>query len=317
MIFQRNTAVYDPKPADSVFTILVERILPLSLRPYARLMRLDRPIGWWLLLLPCWWSSALGAVASGQRPNFWHFLLFLIGAVVMRGAGSTWNDIVDRKLDAEVERTRLRPIPSGAVTARQAAAFMAALMGVGLAILLSFNWFAVGLGFLSMLPVVVYPFIKRISNHPQIVLGLAFAWGGLMGWACLLGRLDMPAYLIYAAAIVWTVGYDTIYALQDIEDDPGVGIGSTALAYGPRVPQFVAAMYVLTVFLLAAAIYLARPGVFAWLGLAAFSTHLAWQVKSIEIDNPAKALMLFKSNRDAGLVLTAAFIVQAFVFSSF
>lgn len=305
-------AAFDPKPADSVSLRLVDHWLPLAARPYARLMRLDRPIGWWLLLLPCFWSSALAAAHLGAMPNFWHFLLFYIGAVVMRGAGSTWNDIVDRDLDGRVERTRNRPIPSGAVSARQAALFMGLLLLTGLAILFRFNPFTVTLGFASMLPVVVYPFIKRISNHPQIVLGLAFAWGGLMGWAAMTGDLSAPAVLLYAAAIVWTIGYDTIYALQDIEDDPTVGIGSTALHYGAKVPLFVGAMYGLTVALVAAAVVLAVPtGLFAWAGLAAFAAHLAGQVRAIRLDEPAHSLRQFKSNRDAGLILTAGFVLEA------
>ena len=304
-------SVYDPKPADTVFTILVERVLPPRARPYARLMRLDRPIGWWLLLLPCWWSTALASASQSSVPSLWYFLAFLLGAVVMRGAGSTWNDIVDRKLDGSVERTRNRPIPSGAVSPQQAALFMLALLLTGLAILLTFNRFAILVGLAAMLPVVVYPFIKRFSNHPQIVLGLAFAWGGLIGWAAVLGRLDTPAYLLYVAAIFWTVGYDTIYALQDIEDDPGVGIGSTALAYGERVPVFVGLMYLCTVLLIAAAIVLVAPGVFAWAGLTGFALHLSWQIRTIRLKDPAWSLMQFKSNRDAGLILTAGFVAEA------
>jgi len=305
-------AVYDPKPADSVSTVLVEHVLPPRARPYARLARLDRPIGWWLLLLPCWWSSALAAAAQASPPNPWHFCLFLVGSVVMRGAGSTWNDIVDRKLDAKVERTRNRPIPSGAVSTRQAALFMAALLLAGLCILLLFNRFAIVLGLAAMLPVVVYPFIKRISHHPQIVLGLAFAWGGLMGWAAMAGALAGPAYCLYAAAIAWTVGYDTIYALQDIEDDPSVGIGSTALAYGEKVPLFVGAMYGLAVALAVLAVALAVPGgLLAWAGVAGFAIHLAMQVKNIRLDQPAHCLKQFKSNRNAGLILTAGLVAEA------
>lgn len=304
-------AAFDPKPADSIPSLIVDRLLPPRARPYARLARLDRPIGWWLLLLPCWWSSALASASLGTAPRIDHVVLFLIGAVVMRGAGSTWNDIVDRDLDGSVERTRNRPIPSGAVTARQAAVFMAALLMTGLAILFTFNRFAIALGFLSLLPVVVYPFVKRVSHHPQIVLGLAFAWGGLMGWAAITGGLSAPGYLLYAAAIAWTVGYDTIYALQDIEDDPSVGIGSTALHYGETVPVFVAAMYGLALMLAGLAVWLAAPGPFAWLGVAGFAAHLARQVLAIRLDDPRHALAQFKSNRDAGLILTAGFLAEA------
>lgn len=305
-------AVFDPKPADAIQSVLIDRLLPVAMRPYARLARLDRPIGWWLLLLPCWWSSALAAAALGHRPNLWHFLLFLVGAVVMRGAGSTWNDIVDRNLDGRVERTRNRPIPSGAVSARQAALFMGAQLLTGLAVLMAFNRATIALGFLAMLPVVIYPFIKRISNHPQIVLGFAFAWGALMGWPALTGSLAAPAVLLYVAAIVWTVGYDTIYALQDIEDDPSVGIGSTALHYGEKVPLFVAVMYGLAVALVALAVGLAVPtGPFAWIGVAGFAGHLARQVRQVRLDDPKHALMLFKSNRNAGLILTGGFLAEA------
>lgn len=306
-------AVFDPKPADSVSLRLVDHWLPPPARPFARLMRLDRPIGWWLLLLPCFWSSALAAAHLGIMPSAWHFLLFYLGAIVMRGAGSTWNDIVDRDLDGRVERTRNRPIPSGAVSARQAGLFMGLLLLIGLFILFQFNSFTIALGFASMLPVVIYPFIKRLSNHPQIVLGLAFAWGGLMGWAAMAGGLAVPAVLLYGAAIVWTIGYDTLYALQDIEDDPSVGIGSTALHYGDKVPLFVGLMYALTVALAAAALALSVPkGLFAWAGLMAFAAHLFRQVREIRLDDPAHSLRQFKSNRDAGLILTGGFVLEAF-----
>lgn len=304
-------AAVDLKPADSIPSILVDRVLPPGARPYARLMRLDRPIGWWLLLLPCFWSSALASAATDTWPKPLHFLLFLIGAIVMRGAGSTWNDIVDRKLDGSVERTRNRPIPSGAVSAKQAALFMIVLLVVGLIILFQFNTYTIRLGFLSMVPVVIYPFIKRFSNHPQIVLGLAFAWGGLVGWSAITASLGLPAVLLYLAAIFWTVGYDTIYALQDVEDDPSVGIGSTALAYGDKVPVFVGVMYAVAVALAAAAAWMAAPGFAAFGGVFAFAGHLAAQVKTMRLDDPAFALKQFKSNRDAGLLLTGGFVLEA------
>lgn len=305
--------VQDSRPADSVSFALIDRVLPLRLRPFARLARLDRPIGWWLLLLPCWWSSALASAAAGDWPNPAHFLLFFIGAVVMRGAGSTWNDIVDRDLDGQVARTRGRPIPSGAVSTRQAAAFMVLLCLAGVAVLLTFNPFTIALGLVSLLPVIVYPFMKRFTNHPQIVLGLAFAWGGLMGWAAVFGRLEAPGVLLYLAAIAWTVGYDTIYALQDIEDDSLVGIGSTAIAYGSRAPVLIAAMYALAVALVAAALWLALPGAapLAWGALGLFAAHLTWQVRALKLGDWLLALRLFKSNRDAGLVLTAGFALEA------
>jgi 4-hydroxybenzoate polyprenyltransferase len=309
---------FDPKPADSVSFALIDRALPIGFRPYARLARFDRPIGWWLLLLPCWWSSAFASAGSGQFPNLPHFALFMIGAIAMRGAGSTWNDIVDRDLDGRVARTRGRPIPSGAVTPKQAALFMGLLGLAGLLVLLTFNRFTIGLGLLSLAPVVIYPFMKRFTNHPQIVLGLAFAWGGLMGWAAIHGALAAPAYLIYAAAIAWTVGYDTIYALQDIEDDSLVGIGSTAIGWGERAPHLVAAMYGLAVLLVAAALWIAMPrgAAIAWFGLGLVAAHLAWQVRTLKLGDPQLALRLFRSNRDAGLLLTAGLVAQA-VYNAF
>ena len=242
-------ALPDAAPGQWLF-----QIAPPRLRPYLQLARVDRPIGWWLLLLPCWWSSALAAVAAGRSgPDIFHIILFWIGAIAMRGAGSAWNDLVDRDLDGRVERTRSRPLPSGQVTPRQAALFLVGLALIGLAVLLSFNRFAILVGFCSLLPVAIYPFMKRITSFPQIVLGIAFAWGGLMGWAAAFGRLDAPAYLIYAAAIAWTFGYDTIYALQDIEDDALVGIGSTARFFGDSARRAIALSYAATLLLAGAA----------------------------------------------------------------
>ena len=295
---------------DAVRLPLVER-LPERFQPYARLARLDRPIGWWLLLLPCWWSEALAARIAGDWPDIVTILLFLIGAIAMRGAGSTWNDITDRDLDAKVARTRARPIPSGAVRVKQAFAFLSLQVLIGLMILLSFNRFAVLMGVLSVLPVLIYPFMKRITNHPQIVLGLAFAWGALMGFAVHLGSLPPAAYWLYAGAICWVIGYDTIYALQDIEDDMIVGIGSTARAYGEHVRLFITLMYALALGLIGIAIAKAGGGVFAWLGLAAFAVHVMWQVIRIERHDWTRALMLFRANRDAGLLLFAGLLLDA------
>src|SRR5207302_1479129 len=198
------------------------------------LARLDRPIGSWLLLLPCWWSVALAAVHARDEVNVGQLLLFFVGAFAMRGAGCTWNDIVDRDLDARVERTRSRPIPSGQVSVASAAAFLVLQALVGLAVLLQFNPFTIFVGLASLLVVAVYPFMKRITYWPQIVLGLAFSWGALMGWPAAFGRLDLPALLLYGGSIAWVIGYDTIYAHQDREDDALIGIKSTALLFGPR-----------------------------------------------------------------------------------
>ncbi|WP_342359163.1 4-hydroxybenzoate octaprenyltransferase [Terrarubrum flagellatum] len=294
---------------------LVDRYAPPSWRPFLRMARIDRPIGWELLLAPCWWSAALAAVAAGlPGPDPFHIFLFWVGAIAMRGAGSAWNDLVDRDLDAKVERTRSRPIPSGQVTPKQAAVFLVALALVGLAVLLTFNRFTIIVGLCSLLPVVIYPFMKRVTSFPQVVLGMAFAWGGLMGWAAIFGRLDAPAFLIYAAAIAWTFGYDTIYALQDIEDDVLVGIGSTARFFGDRAREAVAGAYALTTVLIAISFALTpNIGWPSWLGLAGFALHLSWQVKTLDLRDPRRALALFKSNRDSGLILFAGLVLDGLV----
>jgi 4-hydroxybenzoate polyprenyltransferase len=233
------------RPAGSVADATgnwVDTLAPGFLRPYLRLSRLDRPIGSWLLLIPCWWSSALAAIAAGARaPNLVHIVLFFIGAYAMRGAGCTWNDIVDRDLDAAVERTRSRPIPSGQVSVARAAIFLVVQALVGLAVLLSFNRFTIALGIASLVIVAVYPFMKRITYWPQIVLGLAFSWGALMGWAAAFGSLAVPPLLLYAGSIAWVIGYDTIYAHQDREDDALIGIKSTALLFRERTKPMLAA----------------------------------------------------------------------------
>ena len=244
----------------------VDTLAPSWLRPYLRLARLDRPIGSWLLLLPCWWSAALAAVAAHARtPNLTHLVLFFIGAFAMRGAGCTWNDIVDRDLDGRVERTRSRPIPSGQVSVVQAAAFLVAQALVGLLVLLQFNGFTIATGIASLAIVVVYPFMKRITYWPQIVLGLAFSWGALMGWPAVFGRLDAAALVLYAGSIAWVIGYDTIYAHQDAEDDALIGVKSTARLFGAQTHRALIAFYALAVVLIGAAMWLAGAGVKALL----------------------------------------------------
>jgi 4-hydroxybenzoate polyprenyltransferase len=291
----------------------VDHRAPAWARPYLRLARLDRPIGSWLLLLPCWWSAGLAAVAARAPVNLWHVVLFFVGAFAMRGAGCTWNDIVDRDLDARVERTRSRPIPSGQVSVQAAAAFLLLQAAVGLAVLLQFNWFTVMTGFASLAVVVIYPFMKRITYWPQIVLGLAFSWGALMGWPAVFGRLDLPAYLLYGGSIAWVIGYDTIYAHQDRDDDALIGIKSTALLFGDRTNPLLALFYAMAVVLLALAGWSAGAGVIFALGLLAFAGHLAWQVHRLDINDPALCLAVFKSNRDAGLILFAALALDAFI----
>ena len=290
----------------------VDGAAPDWLRPYLRLARLDRPIGSWLLLMPCWWSSGLAAVQAGDAfSNPWHIALFFIGAFAMRGAGCTWNDIVDRDLDGRVERTRSRPIPSGQVSVTQAAAFLVLQALVGLLVLLQFNRFAVAAGIVSLAVVAVYPFMKRFTYWPQIGLGLAFSWGALMGWAAAFGRLDLPAYLLYAGSIAWVIGYDTIYAHQDREDDALIGIKSTALLFGTRTKPALAVFYSVAVVLLGLAGWTAGAGPVFAIGLVAFAAHLAWQVVRLDIADPGTCLMIFKSNRDAGLILFAALVLDA------
>jgi len=290
----------------------VDTRAPVSLRPYLRLARADRPIGSWLLLIPCWWSSALAAIAAGQSvPNLWHLVLFAIGAVVMRGAGCTWNDLTDRDLDAKVERTRSRPIPSGQVTPKQAFAFLVVQALVGLAVLLQFNTFTIATGIASLATVVVYPFLKRVTYWPQVGLGLAFSWGALMGWPAVFGRLDAPALVLYAGSICWVIAYDTIYAHQDSEDDALIGIKSTALLFAEKTKLALTIFFGLAVLLIGLAGWLANAGLPFALGLAAFAAHLAWQVRRLDTSDPALCLRLFKSNRDAGLILFAGMLLDA------
>jgi 4-hydroxybenzoate polyprenyltransferase len=290
----------------------VDSRAPVWSRPYLRLSRLDRPIGSWLLLMPCWWSAALAAGVAhdvGRLPLI--LALFFVGAFVMRGAGCTWNDITDRDLDALVERTRSRPIPAGQVSVPQAAGFLVIQALIGLAVLLQFNRTAVVTGIASLVIVAVYPFMKRITWWPQIVLGLAFSWGALMGFAVTQERIDATALTLYAGSILWVIGYDTIYAHQDSEDDALIGIKSTALLFGARTRPALVAFYGLAVVLIGVALALAEARWPAWIGLAAFAGHLAWQIGRLEIGDPTLCLRIFKSNRDAGLLLFIGLLADA------
>jgi 4-hydroxybenzoate polyprenyltransferase len=288
----------------------VDRLMPAPARPYAKLMRLDRPIGTWLLLWPCWWSLAL---APARRPEgldawlglAWLYALFGLGAVVMRGAGCTWNDITDREFDAKVERTRTRPIPSGQVSVTQAALFIAALLLVGLAILLQFNRFAVIVGALSLVVVAVYPLMKRVTYWPQFVLGLAFNWGALLGYAAVRGELAPAAFALYAAGIFWTLGYDTIYAHQDKEDDVLIGVKSTALKLGARTRPFLAAFYAAAIALLVLAGALAGLAWPYYAALAAGALQLGWQAARVRLDDAGDCLAKFRSNRWFGWIVLA------------
>jgi 4-hydroxybenzoate polyprenyltransferase len=290
----------------------VDTRAPSWSRPYLRLARFDRPIGSWLLLMPCWWSAASAAgVARDVSQLASVVVLFFIGAFVMRGAGCTWNDITDRDLDARVERTRSRPIPAGQVSVPQALVFLVLQALIGLAVLLQFNRFAIMTGIASLIIVAVYPFMKRITWWPQVVLGLAFSWGALMGFAVTLGRIDLTALALYAGSISWVIGYDTIYAHQDAEDDALIGIKSTARLFGARTHRALVVFYALAVLLIGGALALAGAGWPAWLGLLAFAAHLVWQIQRLDISDPALCLRVFKSNRDAGLLLFAGLLADA------
>ena len=295
----------------------IDRLLPASARPYARLMRLDRPIGTWLLLFPCWWGLFLAvrwppsvfASDSFFPSGFWSLpvlvLLFAIGAIVMRGAGCTYNDIVDRDFDAKVARTALRPIPSGQVSVRQAVVFLAAQLLVGLLILLAFNHFTVLLGVLSLALVFTYPLMKRITYWPQAVLGLTFNWGALMGWAAGWGGLHLPALALYAGGIAWTLHYDTIYAHQDKEDDALIGVKSTALKLGASTKPWLGGFSIATVILFEIAMASAGLGWPAMLAVAGVALHLTWQILTVDLDDPADCLAKFRSNRWIGWILLA------------
>ncbi|MDX2142236.1 MAG: 4-hydroxybenzoate octaprenyltransferase [Rhodospirillaceae bacterium] len=284
----------------------IDRALPARALPYARLMRLDRPIGTWLLLWPCWWSLAL----AGAGPFAWHiYVLFGLGAVVMRGAGCTYNDIIDRDIDAKVARTATRPLPSGQVTRLQAWMFLAAQLLIGLWILAQFNTFAIVVGVASLGLVFSYPFMKRITYWPQAWLGLTFNWGALLGWAVAKGEIGWPAVVLYVAGILWTLGYDTIYAHQDREDDELIGVKSSALALGARTKPFVAVCYALALALIGLAMTEAGWTFWSMACLVAAAAHGAWQVVTLDIDNAANCLTRFRSNRDFGALVMAALIL--------
>lgn len=289
----------------------VDRGAPTFAQPYLRLARIDRPIGWWLLLLPCWWSAAVAALAQrAPWPDPKLIVLFLIGAIVMRGAGSTWNDILDRKIDAQVERTRNRPIPSGQVSAKAAFVFAIFLSVIGLAVLLQMNHFAILTGAASLLIVAVYPLAKRVISMPQFVLGLAFSWGALMGWAAVFGALDWRPVMLYVGTICWVIGYDTIYAHQDRRDDAIIGVKSSARLFGENTRPALTVLYAATVMLIGVATLYSGGGIISLLGLIAFAAHLAWQVVTLDADDPAYCLKLFRANRDAGLLLFAGLVLD-------
>lgn len=285
---------------------LIDRHLPAGLRPYARLMRLDRPIGTWLLLLPCWWGVAL---ASPKLPDLWLMALFAIGSVVMRGAGCVINDIYDRKLDAEVERTRMRPLPSGDVKLWQAILFLIVLLLIGFVILLLFNVTTIYMGVASLVLIFLYPLMKRITWWPQLFLGFTFNWGVLMGWSAVTGSFGLPSLLLYLGSIFWTLGYDTVYAHQDVMDDAEIGIKSTARLFGDQSKKWVALFYALAIVMFGFTGWTSGlgQGFFALLILAtgfAVVQILAWRIQ-----DPRDCLQRFWSNRDFGFIILVAIII--------
>ena len=308
---QDTTKAPDGQVADAVRGNWVDRWAPRITRPYLRLSRADRPIGTWLLLLPCWWGLVL-AMLFDQRAELFDLWIAVgcgIGAWLMRGAGCTWNDITDRDFDGQVERTRSRPIPSGQVSLRGAVIWMCAQALIAFGILLTFNLAAIGLGILALLPVAIYPFAKRFTWWPQVFLGLAFNWGALLAWTAHTGRLEAPAVVLYLAGIAWTLFYDTIYAHQDTEDDALIGIKSTARLFGAATPQWLRRFLVATVGLFGVAvIFAALPqasGAAMLLALGgpwAMGWHMAWQLRQFDAEDPAKLLRLFRSNRDTGMI---------------
>ena len=284
----------------------IDRWVPAGVRPYLRLARIDRPVGIWLLMFPCWWSTAL---ATPGWPDPWFLVLFAMGAAIMRGAGCILNDIADRRFDARVARTAGRPIPSGAVSVRQAFAFMIALCLAGLVVLLRFNLFTVGVGVSSLVLVGLYPFAKRVTYWPQAILGLTFNWGALLGWVAVRGDLGLPAIVLYAAGFLWTLGYDTIYAHQDKEDDILIGVKSTALRLGAATKAWLRAFYAGCIGLLALAGALVGLSWPFFAVLAGVAVQFCWQVTRLDVNDPKDCLAKFKSNQTVGIMVFAALVL--------
>lgn len=296
---ERRPAIADAPPGN-----WVDRYAPDYVRPYLHLARLDRPIGVWLLLLPCWW--AVGLAESGLErpyPNPWLLALFALGALVMRAAGCAYNDYVDRDYDAQVARTASRPIPSGQIAPAEALAFAAVCALVGLFVLLQFNAFTIRLSAASLILVAVYPFLKRYTYWPQLALGLAFNWGALAGWSAVTGSLALPAVVLYCGSVLWTIGYDTIYAHQDKEDDLMLGLKSTAIRFGSRTTTWVGGFYAGAAGLWLLAGFLAGTHLIFFAAIALVSVQMAWQVVTLNIDDADNCLRRFRSNRDVGLAI--------------
>ena len=287
----------------------VDRLLPAAARPYARLARLDRPIGTWLLLFPCWWSIAFASPQPLSPESLILFATFGIGALTMRGAGCTFNDICDRDFDAQVARTRDRPLPSGQVTVRGAVVFLAVLLALGLAILLTLNPFAIAVGVASLVLVFAYPLSKRVTYWPQFVLGLAFNWGALLGWAAVREEISLAPVLLYVGGIFWTLGYDTIYAHQDRRDDPAAGVKSTARRLGLDSKPWLYAFYLIAAALFAATGHVVGLGWVFYAGLALATLQFVWQVADVDLDAPKDCLAKFRSNRLAAWLILGSIVI--------
>lgn len=301
----KTKAAADAAGAGDIRDGWIGRLLPAQARPFARLARLDRPIGSWLLLLPCWWGVAMAAT---RFPDPWLLLLFAIGAVVMRAAGCTLNDIADRDFDARVARTKDRPIASGAIDLKAAHIFLGGLLMAGLIVLLCFDRMARIVGLASVPLVVIYPFMKRVTDWPQAFLGLAFNWGALMGWAAARGELGVPAFLLYAGGFFWTLGYDTIYAHQDKEDDLLIGVRSSALKLGDHTKPFLFLFYAFALAGIAAAGIMAGLSNWFLAGLGLAAIHAIWQAATVKLDSPASCLATFRANLWFGLIVLAAIV---------
>jgi len=306
-----NTTNQDRIIADASKQNWVDRYAPAYLQPYFKLSRIDRPIGTWLLLYPCWWSIALAA-PDGSVPDAILFILFAIGAFIMRGAGCTLNDIADRNYDGKVERTKKRPIPSGQVSVFQAFIWLGFQCLIGLLILLQFNTFAIIVGVCSLVLVIIYPFAKRFTYWPQFFLGLAFNYGALLGWATVTGELTIVPVILYVGGIAWTLGYDTIYAHQDKEDDALIGVKSTALKFAEATKHWLLGFYVITLSTIVVCAYLTNLSILFYILISGAAAHLLWQLRSLDINDADKCLMLFKSNKIFGALVLFAIVAGKF-----
>lgn len=312
-----NRLAADITVADATKMNWVDRFMPLWSRPYLRLSRADRPAGTWLLLLPCLYTLALAIAATGWRvEDVWFFIAFCIGAFLMRGAGCTWNDLTDEEFDGEVERTRSRPLPSGQVSRRGAYVWMVAQALLAFLILITFNGLSIFMGFLALIPVAIYPFMKRVTWWPQVFLGIAFNWGALMAWTVHTGGLSIAAVLLYMGGIAWTLHYDTIYAHQDKDDDALIGLKSTARLFDEATVPILAGFVAVAVTCAAVAVAITLSGLslyIALLGVAIYAVHMVYQLWRLDIDDSDLCLSLFRENRDTGLILVVSFLIASLV----